>query len=1049
MLKKSAIIVLALGLPALIFSQNKELIGARFPSLSPDGEHICFSYMGDLWMVASQGGRALRLTDNQAYDQKPVWSPDGRWIAFTSNREGNDDIYVIPSQGGEARRLTWHSGGDVATGWSSDSQWIIFRSGRDSGSGLYKIARKGGNAFPLLDSYWTWCYSGRMSPDGLSLLFSEGTENGYRWRRGYRGSNSAALWILSLQDGSARQLVKHRANSFWPSWGDKGSSVYYISDRETGVYNLWKIPAAGGEPTPVTSFTKGDARFLSVASSASRAVFERNFTLWLTDLKSGESRPVHIEAPSERKENNEFYVKNGRVSEFALAPDGKKIAAVVRGDIFILSTKGAYARNITESPWRESNPVWDKDSHTIIYVSDKDANPDLYRRSALGEGKPQRLTSTEGDVLYPKLSPNGEWIAYASGPREIRLIKPDGSKDRLLIKGNFGGRFGEGVVWSPDSRYLAVVEAVNGQNDIFAVEIESGKKTLLTNTAYDESDPVWSPDGEFLLFRSNRYGHSFPEFSGKWDIYQLYFKPEKPEFKEDTFEKLFREEKSEKEKPDKEKKEDQKIPRIAFQLDNLDVQTKVVTNTLGDDYNFVLSPKDTSTVYFVSNIDGKRHFWQTSLKKGKRNNYTPFVPGVMNPSQLTMDQKGQYLYYLSSGHISRISLAGKSPETISFPSKITVERTADYRQMLGELYYVLQYYYYDPDHHNADWEALYKEYLPVLEQVRCDEDFYEYANQLIGNLNSSHTGIRGPGSGSIENPSGHVGAEWSIQKNGIFLEKIYRDGPLWLHRDSVSAGDKLLTVNGKKADPAVNLWALLNGTPGKRLTLVFAGHAKGEHVTVNLEPISASQENRLLLEDWIRGNAETVKKATDDNVAYIYMRAMGGSDLRRFLKELERDAVPRKGLILDLRYNFGGNVHDRVLKALTAPVYASWKIRGMEKTQQSTFGFNRTPVVLLVNEVTLSDGEMTSNGFKALERGPIVGNTTYGWLIFTTGASLMNGGYFRLPFWGCYTLDGTDLETHGGVNPDVLVINTLDDKLAGKDPQLDKAIEVILEKIKK
>jgi tricorn protease len=234
----------------------------------------------------------------------------------------------------------------------------------------------------------------------------------------------------------------------------------------------------------------------------------------------------------------------------------------------------------------------------------------------------------------------------------------------------------------------------------------------------------------------------------------------------------------------------------------------------------------------------------------------------------------------------------------------------------------------------------------------------------------------------------------------------------------------------------------------KRVTLTFMSRKLNKTVDVSVKPISSEEENRLLLIEWVESRREIVKQRTDDKVAYIYMRAMGASNLRRFLKELERDAVPRKGLILDLRYNFGGNVHDRVLQALMKPIYAKWRIRGLSETPQSTFGVTDKPVILLINEVTLSDGEMTANGFKTLKRGPIIGNTTYGWLIFTTGVRLMNGGYFRLPFWGCYTLDGKDLETSGGVKPDILVINDLNHDLQNQDPQLEKAIEKILELIK-
>jgi tricorn protease len=348
--------------------------------------------------------------------------------------------------------------------------------------------------------------------------------------------------------------------------------------------------------------------------------------------------------------------------------------------------------------------------------------------------------------------------------------------------------------------------------------------------------------------------------------------------------------------------------------------------------------------------------------------------------------------------------------------------------------------------HQVDWTALYEEFKPVLMQVREDSDFYDYANEMIGYLNSSHTGIGGPYvPGRPEDPSAHVGAVWNVSGDKIVLDRIIKNSPLYDQREKVSAGDELVAVNGKDIKIEQNIWKYFKANLSRRMKLSFKSQKTKENIEIYLKPISSGAENRLVLKEWTESRREIVKKKTGDKAAYIYMRSMGYGDMMQFFKELEKDAVPRQGLILDLRFNFGGNVHDRVLQALTKPVYAKWQRRGLATTPQSSFGFADKPVVLITNEVTLSDGEMTANGFKALNRGPIVGNTTYGWLIFTTGSMLINGGYFRLPFWGCYTLDGKDLETSGGVKPDVFVINDLNHDLLGQDPQLDKAVELIME----
>lgn len=1028
---------------------EKQLIGARYPAISPDGKQIAFSYMGDLWIVSSEGGKAVRLTDHVAYDREPIWSPDGQWLAFTSNRKGSTDVYLMKATGGTPRQLTIHTGNDIATDFTPDGNWIIFSSSRSSSSSIYKVSINGGNPIPVLDTYWSWPHYARVSPDGRDILFSLGMENNSWWRRGYRGSNTAKIWIKELSADKAQLVVSDSSNCFWPDWSQDGKRFYFISDQKFGNKNIWSAERDGSDLRPITQLQKNDIKWLSVASRAPVAAYEREFAIWITDLSTGDSHRISIDAPAETKENRIFFVENDPVSEYRLSPDGKKIAAVVRGDIFVLSSEGGYARNITKTPWRERHIDWDKESKNLVYISDTGATPDLYMTSALGDEKSLRLTSSDEDELTPRFSPDGKWIAYYRGKREIRLMKPDGTEDHVLIEDDFGGRFADPFAWAPDSRYLAVVIQRNGNTDIFAVDIQSREKFLLSNTAYEESDPLWSSDGKFLLFTSNRFGHSFPEFTGKWDIYQVHLEPRKPEFEEDEFEKLFApEEKEKKEKP-KDKKEEKPKVEIKLKLEDLDRQTQTVTNTLGNDAAFVVSPKDHSTVYFVSDIDGKRHLWKTSLKTKERGQYEPFMPQVLNLGSLQLDEDGKNLFYLSRGRIGCIDLNSKRSKSISFQTKIRVDKVADYEQVLAELYYTLQYYFYDSEFHKVDWKKLYEQYRPVLQQVREDQDFYDYANEMIGHLNSSHTGINGPRRGRVEESSAHVGAAWEFSSDKIILKRIIKDGPLYDQREKVASGDELVAINGKIVDVTKNIWEYLNGMLGKRVKLTFKNRKTEENVDISLMPIPAGQENRLLLEEWIDSRRELVKQKTGDKVAYIYMRAMGRGDLERFLKELERDAVPRKGMILDLRFNFGGNVHDRVLQALTKPVYAKWRIRGLSETPQSTYGVTDKPAVLLINEVTLSDGEMTSNGFKTLKRGPIIGNTTYGWLIFTTGSRLMNGGSFRLPFWGCYTLDGKDLETSGGVTPDIFVINDLNHDLKNKDPQLDKAIEKALELIKK
>ena len=480
--------------------EEAPLIGARFPEISPDGKQIAFSYMGDLWVVSSDGGAATRLTDHVAYDREPVWSPDGKLIAFTSNRMGNNDVFIMKVQGGKVHQMTFHSGNDIATDFTPDGEWVIFRSSRHSGSGIYKINVKSLNPLPLLDTYWSRPFHAKVNPDSESMLFALGGEHNSWWRRGYRGSNTAKLWIKEFSKKTAKLIVEDTSNCFWPDWDIEGEKVYFVSDRELETKNIWVVNKDGSDLQAVTRFPKNDVKWLSVSSKEAVAAFERDFGIWVTDLNTRESRRILIDAPAETKENQTFYVENTSVSEYRLSPDGKKIAVVVRGDIFVLSSEGGYARNITNSPWRESQIDWDKESQNLVFISDSGANPDMYIVSAKGDQKAHRLTQSGEDELRPRFSPDGKWIAYYRGKRQVRIIKPDGKEDSLVLEDDFGGRFGATFAWSPDSRFLAVDVRRNSNWDVFAVDTQTENKWLLTNTAYDENNSTWSSDGKFLLF---------------------------------------------------------------------------------------------------------------------------------------------------------------------------------------------------------------------------------------------------------------------------------------------------------------------------------------------------------------------------------------------------------------------------------------------------------------------------------------------------------------------------------------------------------------------
>ena len=1029
----TAVIILAVA--GLTRGQDG-LVGARHPALSADGQQIAFSYQGDIWIVGADGGPARRVSNHVAYDAHPQWSPDGQRIAFASRRFGKSDVFLLEIATGKIRRLTWHGGRDLPCAFTPDGESLVIETERRSRADLYLVDLNGGLPRPLLETLWHSPYGGSFAPDGKKLVFGVGRENLRWWRRGYRGANASEVWLLDRASGSARSLVDEDTNAHWPAFDRDGDGVIFVSERETGVKNVWRFGLEDGGIQPITRFPEHDVSFLSVATDAGRAVFERDFGIWRLELETGRCSRLVIEAASETKSGPRLELPDAKLTEFSVSPDGRKLATVFRGEIFASSANGGHARNLTRSSARDRDLDWGPESRRIVFVSDADGGPEVYIVNAASDAEPRRLTSWGEDVRQPRFSADGRWVAYFRGTREIRLVQPDGRNDVLLVKGAFGGINARSFAWSPDSRWIAAVVMGNGNRDLVAIDVRNGAITKLSDSAWDEVGPVWSPDGKSLLFRSNRSGHRFPEFSGQWDIYRLHLVPPPPRFAEDELDSLFAP------KPAVRKRQSTKRrpapPRTEIRIVDFDVQTERVLSTPGDESELVLVSDGEPRLVFVSDTAGREELWTLKAKGGKRDRLRRLGGEIDSPADLQVS--GSSIFFRDRRGLGRIELPDGKSKRPRIDHRLEVDRVGEYRQMLAEIHYTLDHGFYDPKLHGTDWVGVYEGIREALLQVREDADFRDYANVMIGRLNASHTGIRDPVRTPKNHASGHLGLDLEFRGDGVFVTDVLAGGPCSNHGDGLEVGDRIAALDGEVLTRKRAIWSHLTGKVGRRVKVTVESRGGQGVRELAVKPISSNAARELRRKVWVGERRRRVVEGLSGRAAYIHMAAMGKRDLDRFLLELERDAVPREGLLLDLRWNRGGNVHDRVLQALTKPVYARWRIRGLGESLQSTFGFADKPVVMLVNQDTLSDGEMTASGFKTLERGPVVGTATYGWLIFTRDLPLVNGSRFRLPFLGCYTLAGENLET-SGVSPDIVVPSNLADELAGRDPQLDRAIK--------
>ncbi|MCB9641129.1 MAG: PD40 domain-containing protein [Myxococcales bacterium] len=1077
---------LAMGRTSLIV-QPKHGMGARYPSLSPDGKRVAFSFQGDLWVSSADRSRVWRLTAHTAYEHRPRWSPDGQWVAFTSVRSGSADVYVVHVNGGSPKRLTWHQAHDEAVDWSPDGRWILFQSDRENVSSLYRVSVDGGLPQRLVGGFWNYTYNGAWSPDGGRLLFNAGMEGRYYWwRKGYRGPNNAEVFLYDLKTRQAKTLTSHEGSDLWPMWSADGRFVYFVSDR-SGCANLWRISTKGGKAEAVTTFTTGPVRWPLIARNAHRIVYERDFRLWETqlspdgDLKKSITQPLHLPLRSSSHTQATRYTTAKQVEGFAVSGDGKKIVYSMRGEVFVSDAAGKLGvRRLTHTTAWEHDLAWHPDNRHVLYVSDRGQGDAIYKRDAMLKGAETFVLQGKKKIRFLRYSPDGKHLFYLEGKDRLMLLSKGAKEPRLLSKVFLGGwTIAAAPVWAPDSKSILYNRMNQGRGDLYLQPIEKGKAAIrLTLTAAHDADGALTPDGKYLVYRSNRYGSDWFTRVGDDDLYVLPLKLEDAQFKEDKLDKLFAGDKKkkaakptsqpstkqgkkkkkskkatakEKGKKAKDGKKGKKPVSVEVQLDGLADRARRLSSLQGSEGYPFPSPKGGHLVFF-SNAHGGYSLWMGKFKDGKLSGAKPFAPQLRFP-HLWSDYNfqwapdGKHLYVLVRGKIARVAVPSGKVQMLSLQAEVDEVPGELYIRDFRTIWVVMRDEFYDAKMSGTDWKAIYHRYLEAVRFVQARQDWVDLMNEMLGELNASHLGVRDgkPLRGAYNTAA--LGARIVEDKDGFRLVGLLKLGPLRMLKKPVKEGSYLLAINGISLKKGENPYALLRNQIGKRLILSINEKPTSQGAKeIKIKPTHYRAERRLRYRAWVQERRKLVHQWSKGQIGYLHMRSMTTPDLFKFIRDFETELGPRKASIIDVRFNWGGNIHDRVLSFLERRLYGTWQIRGGETWRQPFFSVGRKPMVMLINEETLSDGEMTANGFRALRLGTLIGMPTYRWLIFTSGFGLYDGLMFRLPFWICKTLDGKDLEKVG-VEPHIRVKNTLMDRLQGRDPQLRRAVDELLKQL--
>lgn len=806
---------------------------------------------------------------------------------------------------------------------------------------------------------------------------------------------------------------------------------------------------ANGRKTALTQFPTS-IKTPFVNADGGTIVFEKDYQLWSYDVKSSkaEKLKISIYRNNTLTKEKDFDVR-GKISAFDVSPDGKKLGFVSRGELFVSDVEGKFIRQLNGSGNERIREVrWMADNRTLLYTRTSKGYTNLFMITAGKDSAARQLTKEERNCRGLALNKARTQAVFLCGRDEVKLLDTKSLEVKTIAKLELWGFQNSAPGFSPNDQYIVFTGKRNFEEEIYLYNIKENTTTNLTNTDITESNPFWSPDSRYLFFTSNQLKPSYPFGMANARIYRLPLEKYDEPYRIDKFYELFAEEKKDTAKKDTtKKKQPEEAKMITIDFYRIMERLEQVSPGFGtQSLQFVTGKKEKTTVLYTSDhAEGKNALWKTVLEPFEANK-TEKIAGTEGSGGFEIAESGDKLFILSGGNISKLNLDANKLDPITLGSTFRRNLSEEFSQMFREAWAQMNENYYDSRFHGTDWTKIRTQYQQYLPFCNNRADFRVLLNDMLGELNSSHQGFSTSGEDetiALTNQTMETGIVFE-NNDPLRIRYILNRSAADKKTVDLKPGDVLVKVNDKAVDAAVDRNYYFTA-PSIDKELKLTVRREGKLVTTKVHPQSSVGGN--LYDEWIDKNRKRVEERGKGRIAYGYMKNMGQGELEKFIIDMTQDLNRKEALIFDLRYNTGGNVHNEVLNFLSQKHYLNWQYREGGLSPQPNFAPADKPIVLLINEQSLSDAEMTAQGFKALKLGKIVGNETYRWIIFTSGVGLVDGSFVRMPAWGCYTLDGKDLEK-SGVKPDILVVNSFEDKINRRDPQLDKAVELILKQLK-
>jgi len=1049
----------------------------RYPSMSPDGKTVVFTYKGDLYRVAATGGTAVPLTVHQAHDFMPVWSHDGKQIAFASDRYGNFDVFVIPAEGGEARRLTFHSAAEYPYTFTGDDKAVVFGAARmdtaanrlyptGSQPELYQVAAAGGRPVQLQT---TPAEDVKFSRNGQFLLYHDKKGGENVWRKHHSSAITRDIWIHDIKTGTHRKITTFAGEDRSPVFTDGDKAFYYLSE-ESGTFNVHKMSVDGGKSQQVTSFKKLPVRFLSQSDGG---VLCFGYDGDLYTMKAGSSpQKVGVSIAADAKANRERVVPvtNG-AREMAVSPSGKEVAFIARGDVFVTSVDGGVTKRITTTPEEERGVGFSPDGKGVIYASERGSRWAIYEARKTRDEEPHFYASTlvkETPVVanaqqnyQPLYSPDGKEIAYIEDRNTLKILNVESKQSRTLLtdKEIFAGGPSHHFTWSPDSKWLLFDYSVPGiaPGEVGLVRADGkGTPANLTLSGFNDGRATWILGGKAMLWFSNRDGLKSVAQTGaaQRDAYAMFFTRDAWDrfrlTKEEYALVKEAEEKKDKEKPkveaDKDKKDvakETKVEDLAIDFDGLDIRKAKLTihsSSLSD----ALVSKDGETLYYLARFEKNANLWSTNLRT-KETKMLVTLNSTDGSMEWDKDQKNIFL--LADGTISKIDPAGAKRESVSFSSEIVADTEAERAAMFDHVWRRTRDTFYSAGYHGVDWLAIRPVYAKYLPHISNNYEFSEMLSEMLGELNISHSGSSYTSSAPTDDATAALGVfyDQAYAGAGVKVAEVVKDGPLDKAGMSIKPGMIIESVDGQAITPDTDIAQFLNRKAGKPLLLGVADGVKKSDVIT--KPITLAEENRLLYARWVRRNQDEVDRLSHGQLGYIHVPGMNDGAYRSTFEEALGKYALRKGLVVDTRFNGGGDLVADLAMFLSGKKFFDYTTDTRSNGFEPNFRWTR-PSVSLANEANYSDGHCYAYTYKALKLGPLVGMPVPGTCTFAGWESLQDGLRWGVPGVGVKdSTTGKYLE-NSQTEPDIKLMNEYQVVITGKDQQLEAAVAELMKLIK-